>query len=43
MGNVRQEHWEHIYETKTPDQASWTQKEPRISLDLIHKAELPKD
>ena len=43
MGNVRQEHWEHIYETKTPDQVSWTQKEPRISLDLIHKADLPKD
>lgn len=32
----RKEHWETVYETKTPDQVSWTQKVPQTSLDFIH-------
>lgn len=29
------EHWENVYETKTPDQMSWTQEEYATSLRLI--------
>lgn len=29
------EHWENVYETKTPDQMSWTQDEYATSLRLI--------
>jgi hypothetical protein len=39
---IRQ-HWEHIYQTKSPDEVSWTQDEPRISLELIRKAGMAKD
>lgn len=28
-------HWEKVYETKTPQEVSWTQEKPQISLDLI--------
>lgn len=28
-------HWEHIYETKTTQQVSWTQEDPQPSLDWI--------
>lgn len=28
-------HWENVYETKTPEEASWTQKKPQTSLELI--------
>lgn len=28
-------HWENIYETKTPEEVSWTQKKPQTSLELI--------
>lgn len=28
-------HWENVYETKNPDEVSWTQKVPKTSLDLI--------
>lgn len=34
MGN-RKQHWETVYETKTPDQVSWTQIVPKTSLELI--------
>jgi len=30
-------HWERIYETRTPDQVSWYQECPAISLDLIRR------
>jgi SAM-dependent methyltransferase len=36
------EHWETIYETKTPDQVSWTQEIPTVSLEFIHKFNIPK-
>ena len=32
----RKEHWEKVYETKSPDQVSWTQEIPQTSLDFIH-------
>jgi hypothetical protein len=32
------EHWNHIYETKRPDEVSWTQACPRTSLDFIRSA-----
>ncbi len=31
-------HWENVYETKNPDEVSWTQKIPKTSLDLIEEA-----
>jgi len=36
-------HWEKVYETKNPDQVSWTQEKPQTSLDFIHSGELGKD
>ena len=29
-------HWETVYETKNPEQVSWTQEIPKTSLDIIH-------
>ena len=36
-------HWEHIYETKTPEQVSWTQSVPEISLKFIQATGVAKD
>lgn len=36
------EHWEIVYGTKTPEEVSWTQEVPQISLDLIHSLSLKK-
>lgn len=36
-------HWENIYETKNPDQVSWTQKKPQTSLDFISSFGLSKE
>ncbi|MCS3871458.1 SAM-dependent methyltransferase [Chryseobacterium ginsenosidimutans] len=36
-------HWENVYETKNPDQVSWTQKKPQTSLDFINSFGLKKD
>lgn len=38
----RKKHWETVYETKTPDQVSWTQEVPKTSLDFINSFGLPK-
>ena len=35
-------HWETVYETKSPDQVSWTQDMPKTSLDFIASFNLPK-
>lgn len=35
-------HWETIYTTKSPEQVSWTQEKPAISLELIEAVNLPK-
>ncbi len=37
-----QQHWENIYQTKSPDEVSWTQDCPKTSLDFIHSFHLPK-
>ncbi|MEO7041116.1 MAG: class I SAM-dependent methyltransferase [Gemmatimonadaceae bacterium] len=34
----RASHWEHIYGTKAPDEVSWFQPEPTLSLELIQHA-----
>jgi ubiquinone/menaquinone biosynthesis C-methylase UbiE len=34
-------HWEAVYGTKRPDEVSWFQREPRISLGLIRRAAPP--
>jgi len=38
----RRQHWENVYETKSPSEVSWTQAKPEISLELIHSFNLPK-
>jgi hypothetical protein len=38
----RKKHWETVYETKNPDQVSWTQETPKTSLDFIHSFGLKK-
>ncbi len=39
----KKEHWEKIYATKSPDEVSWTQANPKTSLDFIHGFKLPLD
>jgi trans-aconitate methyltransferase len=41
MENSPKEHWEKIYETKQPNEVSWTQDIPQTSLDFIHSFGLP--
>ncbi|WP_027381401.1 class I SAM-dependent methyltransferase [Chryseobacterium daeguense] len=36
-------HWEKVYETKNPDQVSWTQEKPQVSLDFIRSFGLGKE
>jgi SAM-dependent methyltransferase len=31
----RKQHWEEVYETKSPDEVSWFQQRPEVSLRLI--------
>jgi len=38
----RKKHWETVYETKNPDQVSWTQETPKTSLEFIHSFGLNK-
>ncbi len=38
----RKKHWETVYETKNPEQVSWTQETPKTSLDFIHSFGLKK-
>ena len=35
-------HWETVYETKSPSEVSWTQRIPKTSLDFIESFDLPK-
>ena len=39
---TRKEHWEKIYQTKQPNEVSWTQELPKTSLDFVHSFNLPK-
>jgi trans-aconitate methyltransferase len=38
----RKNHWETVYETKQPNEVSWTQENPKTSLDFIHQTHLDK-
>jgi len=42
MNLDRKKHWETVYETKNPDQVSWTQETPKTSLEFIHSFGLNK-
>ena len=37
MENDNKSHWEKVYQTKSPDEVSWTQVKPKTSLDYILK------
>lgn len=43
MKSTRKNHWENVYETKEPNQVSWTQEIPKTSLDFINDFNLPKN
>lgn len=38
----KKNHWETVYETKQPNEVSWTQENPKISLDFIRQTNLGK-
>ncbi|MBF2709887.1 class I SAM-dependent methyltransferase [Flavobacterium soyangense] len=38
----RKNHWETVYETKQPNEVSWTQENPKTSLDFIRETHLGK-
>lgn len=42
MDLKRKQHWETVYETKNPDEVSWTQEIPKTSLTFIHSFGLDK-
>jgi trans-aconitate methyltransferase len=42
MDATRKNHWETIYKTKLPNEVSWTQENPEISLDFIKGTNLGK-
>lgn len=42
MNTDKKEHWETVYETKTPEQVSWTQDVPKTSLDFIASLNVEK-
>ena len=41
--SVRKEHWEKVYQTKSPDEVSWYQPSPILSLQLIANTRLAFD
>src|SRR3989344_1667068 len=43
MKQYLKNHWENIYQTKTPGEMSWHQDKPNTSLDLIAEIGLDKD
>ena len=43
MSVSRQNHWEHVYETKGPTQLSWFQAVPSKSMALIRSTEVPTE
>lgn len=42
MDNHLKEHWETIYQTKQPNEVSWKQEVPTVSLDFVHQFNIPK-
>lgn len=43
MNEKVKDHWESVYETKGPDQVSWTQDIPKTSLEFIKSFRLKKN
>lgn len=39
----RKQHWENVYTNKQPDEVSWTQGIPAMSLKFIHSFDVSKD
>ena len=42
MDTKNKEHWEAVYQTKGPEEVSWTQEIPKTSLNFIHSFNLDK-
>jgi len=42
MDESRKNHWETVYETKNPNEVSWTQEYPKTSLEFIKSFDLTK-
>jgi trans-aconitate methyltransferase len=42
METNRRNHWDTVYQTKQPNEVSWTQENPRTSLDFIRETNLDK-
>ncbi len=42
MKEDRRNHWDTVYETKNPNEVSWTQEIPKTSLDFIKSFDLTK-
>ncbi len=42
MQETTKNHWEKVYETKQPNEVSWTQEVPKTSIEFIHSFNLPK-
>ncbi|WP_310560064.1 class I SAM-dependent methyltransferase [Flavobacterium sp.] len=42
METDRKNHWETVYQTKQPNEVSWTQKNPKTSIDFIRETHLDK-
>ncbi|MFN3020081.1 hypothetical protein ACK1KB_03710 [Chryseobacterium sp. TY3] len=40
---MSQQHWENVYENRTPEQISWTQDEYSMSLKLIQSINADKN
>lgn len=43
MTATLKQHWETVYETKQPNQVSWTQEVPQSSIEFIESFHLPLD
>ncbi len=39
----RKQHWEQVYETRSPQEVSWFQSYPKLSLDFILKSNIDKN
>ncbi|MFE3867150.1 class I SAM-dependent methyltransferase [Flavobacterium sp. LS2P90] len=42
METNRRNHWDTVYQTKQPNEISWTQENPKTSLDFIRETNLDK-
>ena len=41
--NSKKQHWEYVFQNKTPDQVSWTEAYPQTSVELIQSFKLNKN